>query len=208
MALRDYGDMLRFVPWARVNGVRRLFTRFDPAACAKALAAQLGPRWEGLDAAPPHVRCLALQLGAMASADPDTRQAGIGLAADVARVLVATGAGSERDGKLTSLTVPLAANGGLVDAIEATAARHAYVATAMVSLKIWAARECGQVPATLLSWVEVVDRPLSRVLRNVGFVAFTPEGLGAMAHHDAEMEARAPIAEPALAKAVEAMAAL
>lgn len=192
----------------------------DELKAKGALMRQLGPAWQGLDKAAPHVRVL---LAAFALHLAQRREDAFDLLGDMAEVL-------PRDpkdgtaGPAKPLTLPVALIGEADRVLRDAAVRkpalriaagHAYTTTALMSVLNEARRRSGVLPPASFNGIKLVDRPLWYALHSLGFPSDGPgqnthpnpcvEALGARDHWAAECIARQPLVTPMLEQALAAI---
>lgn len=191
--LAVFADADAPVPWP--EAVRRM---------EKALAEQLGAPWQGLDAAPPHVRALAaLALTNRREGEAASRR----LAGDIA-LLFRRGVPKNAAERLRN-AVPLLSDPEAIAKLDAWAAAHAWTNSAMLAImgkggpfSAWGGGAAGVLAPASYLWLKSVDRPLWYALNNIGRRAFHVEGAGAVAHFFAERALGKPLTEPMLAHAI------
>ncbi len=179
------------------------------------LACQLGEPWRGADALPPHARALAglFALRVVASVTADERTAaGLDRQIDAGLRELAWQAARRKDNDYR----PAAADYRRViqatrlhldhAAVQGVIGQHGYPHTVLMRL-LDEARRGGVLPPALFTWLKGVDRPLWYALTSLGRRAPFVEGLGACAHYVAERQMGGALNSPAVAGAVEALAA-
>jgi intracellular multiplication protein IcmP len=182
---------------------------FDEDAARRELREQLGPQWQGVSAAEPHVRCL---FAVFALHGARHRAIANCLLGEMARSplrfpehLIAHADELLRDPEL-------ARDCGEV------AARHAYTMPAMMGVLCHARRRAGVLAPAQFNFLKLVDRRLWYALHSLGFpnesdADFGPmpnpliEAVGARAHWHAELIVGGPLHTPQLAEAVAAIRA-
>lgn len=193
---------------------------FDGSAARTALAAHLGPLWEGPDKAAPHVRCL---FAAFALHAARRREEARDLLGDMAESLP-----RDPDEGPAGPLAPLAFSAEAVAKADAwlrhpdiarpcakLAAMHGFTGPAMMSVLCFARERAGVLNPGMFAFLQFVDRPLFMALDALGFPVPgadwhrgpmpTPavEALGAREHWAAEREAggalRLPMVEAAAA---------
>ncbi|WP_424138892.1 hypothetical protein [Roseomonas chloroacetimidivorans] len=210
---------LRADEWIARYAARRDGT-LDELKARRALTRQLGPAWQGLDKAAPHVRVL---FAAFALHLVQHREEAFDLLGDMAEVL-------PRDpkdgaaGPAKPLTLPAALVGEADRVLRDATVRkpalriadgHAYTTTALMSVLNEARRRSGVLPPASFNGLKLVDRPLWYALHSLGFPGDGPgqnthpnpriEALGARDHWAAERAARQPVAMPMLDQALAAV---
>jgi intracellular multiplication protein IcmP len=164
----------------------------------RAFLLQLGPRWNGIEGQPPHIRGL---FAAFALKGVQRRE--------------------ESDDLLGRLSLGWSPKGGFtitsdikaeVDklirdpeiggkALEA-ATSFAWRATALLGVLQWARAMGGVLAPAQFLWLRGTDRPLWYALNNLGRRSFHTEGAGAMAHFMAEQNAKKPLPIPRIDTAI------
>jgi intracellular multiplication protein IcmP len=163
----------------------------DEGRAIAALTRQLGPRWQGVDAAAPVVRVL---FAAFALHMVERRDDAIALLGEISASLDAT-TGEGPTGPVTHLRLPeaavkqadaLLADRSMFSAAEQAAARHAYTAPALMTVLNIARLRAGVLAPAQFAWLKLVDRPLWYALQSLGFES---EGIGRYLHPNARVEA-------------------
>ena len=164
---------------------------FDEAAARRHLAAQLGPRWQGVGQASPQVRVMfavfALHLA-------ERRAEALRLLGDLSAALAAPGEDSpEGPAALLALPDAVVAAGDAVlrdyDVLApaaAVAARHGYTHPAVMSLLNAARLSAGVMAPGQFVCLKLVDRGLWYALHSLGFET---EGVGRYLHPNPCIEA-------------------
>lgn len=184
--------------WMAFNRIRVVNGVPDRDQIRRALLPQLGERFEGFDQLPEHLYCLLAGI-ALKGAQKRTQS-------DDFLGLVASCWSSEAGFKATAAVKSQAAKilndkkiaGPLLDIM----GKHAYTATAFIAALGWARRQGGVLAPAQFVWLRGEDRELWYPLNNLGRRAFHVEAAGAMAHYQAEVEARRPLIMPRLDAAV------
>jgi len=194
---------------------------FDPAAARRNLVRQLGPRWRGLEAASPQVRCL---LAACALHLAERRAEAQDLLGEVSAALAGTPGRDRPEGPDTPLAFPVSVvplvdqvllDHAVVSPALAAAGRHAFTHPALMSLLVAARMQAGVLAPGQFAWLKLVDRPFWYALHSLGFetqgagcyIHPNPraEAAGARDHWAVERLAGKPVAEPDVARAVAAL---
>ena len=189
---------------------------FDEARARRALAAQLGPRWTGPENASPAPAvifvCFALHL-------TERREEAIELLGGAAAAL-ASSDGPPREplvlaGEVVRYASQLLRDPEAFSAAREVAACHAYTAPALMRLLNAARLRSGVLAPAQFAWLKLVDRSLWYALHSLGFETGSVgrylhpnprvEALGARDHWAVECAASAPVIEPDLARAIEAL---
>lgn len=218
----DYGQTPE--EWIAAHAFRKNFG-FVEADARRALAAQLGPRWQGPDQAAPHVRALftvfALHLA-------EHRTEAQHLLGEMSKSLADPGKETSA-GPAAPLVLPQTAI-AKSDALLATsdfeirspaeriAAAHAYTSPALMSLLNESRLAAGVLAPAQFAWLKLVDRPLWYALHSLGFETegfgryLHPnpriEAAGARDHWAAERIAKRPLASPEIERAFQAVLAV
>jgi intracellular multiplication protein IcmP len=175
----------------------------DRDAAFYAFSEQLGPRWRGAISLPWHQKGLFAAFALKAARkreEADTLLGELAMAADPKK-----GMALALRPKLKRRIMAIINDPALGGAADKIAARHAYVAPAMMHLLEYA-RERGGVlaPASFL-WLRGADRALWYPLNNMGRQSFHTEAAGAIAHLNAEKAARTPLFSPKVMAAVDTL---
>jgi intracellular multiplication protein IcmP len=206
-----FAEALSPTEWLRFNRIAPYDTAehegsndpLDRDAAFYAFAEQLGPRWCGALALPWHQKGLfaafALKV-ARKRAEADTLLGELAMAANPKQGMSLSLSRSLQRKIMTIIRDP--AVGG---AAENIAAKHAYVAPALMHLLEYA-RERGGVlaPASFL-WLRGAERALWYPLNNMGRQSFHTEAAGAIAHLNAEKAANTPLFSPKVMAAVDTL---
>jgi intracellular multiplication protein IcmP len=209
--------------WIALHATRK-DVGFVEADARRALAAQLGPRWQGPEHAAPHVRALftvfALHLAehrteaqrllgelSEALADPG-KETSAGPASPLAlpQAVIA-----KADALLASFSFDIRSPADRV------AAANAYTHPALMSLLNESRLAAGVLAPAQFAWLKLVDRPLWYALHSLGFETegfgryLHPnprvEAAGARDHWAAERIAKRPLGIPDIERALEAVRA-
>ena len=195
---------------------------FDEVAASRALTAQLGPVWRGVEGAPGHVRVL---YAAFALHLEQRRTEARALLGGFARALPP---GESRDtaGPAAAYAMPAGVVAGAEAVLRATelreqadiiAAGHAYATPALMSLLTAARSRSGVLAPAQFACLKLVDRSLWYALHSLGFEGDGPgqtthpnprvEAAGARDHWAAERLAGRPLIVPSLDRAMDAVRA-
>ncbi len=197
---------------------------FAESAARRALAAQLGPRWQGAEQAAPHVRALFAAFSLhLAERRPEAQK----LLGDLSQALADPGKETP-EGPASALVLPQAVV-AKVDGLLATlsfdvrspadrvAAAHAYTQPALMSLLNESRLAAGVLAPAQFAWLKLVDRPLWYALHSLGFETESfgrylhpnprAEAAGARDHWAAERIAKRALARPDIERALEAFRA-
>jgi intracellular multiplication protein IcmP len=161
-------------------------------AVRRAFLQQLGPRWNGVETAAPHVQALfaafALK-GTQKREDSDDLLGRIALCWDVKK-------GLQLEKKLLEEIKRLIRDPKVGGQATPTADQHAYRTTALLGTLKWARSMGGVLAPAQFVWLRAADRALWYPLNNLGRRSFHTEGAGAMAHFMAEQSAKKPLPIP------------
>ena len=202
---------------------RRTDGTFDEDGARRELTAQLGPLWQGPRRAAPHVRCLFAVFALQSARQRDAALAFLG---DIAGSL-SRDRREDPSGPPSALDIPPAlarradailARPPLVDGCLAVADRHAFTATAMMSVLCEARRTAGVLAPAQFNFLKLIDRRLWYALHSLGFPngAEAPavpmpnprvEAAGARDHWAAECQAGRPLRVPSIDRAALAIRA-
>ena len=209
--------------WIALHATRK-GAGFSEADARRALAAQLGPRWQGAEQAAPQVRALFAAFALhLAERRPEAQK----LLGDLSQALADPG-GEASDGPSSPLVLPHAVV-AKVDALLATlsfdvrspadrvAAAHAYTQPALMSLLNQSRLAAGVLAPAQFAWLKLVDRPLWYALHSLGFETESfgrylhpnprAEAAGARDHWAAERIAKRALVRPDIERALEALRA-
>ena len=189
---------------------------FNEDRAAHALGRQLGPEWTGLERAAPHVRCMFAAFALHATRQRD-------LALELLGILSASLPCEPSDGPagparhlafdasaLASADLVLA-DADLIGPCVAAASRHAFTATAMMSVLSLARGKAGVLAPAQFAFLKLVDRPLWYALHALGFPGGSnpaeqpnprTEAAGARDHWAAECQVGQPLSAPSLDRAL------
>ena len=184
-----------WISWSRIpvtNGV------VDREIARRALIAQLGPRWTGIEGQAPYFQALfaayALK-GAQKREESDEFLGQIALCWDAK-------SGFHMTPQVASEVQRLIKDPNIGGkAIEETK-KHAYRTTAMLGVLRWARSMGGVLAPAQFLWLRGTDRALWYALNNLGRRSFHAEGMGAMAHFMAEQAAKKPLPIPRIDTAI------
>ena len=202
---------------------RRPDGTFDEDCARRELTTQLGPLWQGPRRAAPHVRCL---FAAFALQSARQRNAALAFLGDIAGSL-SRDHREDPSGPPSALEIPPAlaqradailARPPLVDGCSAVASRHAFTATAMMSVLCEARRKAGVLAPAQFNFLKLIDRRLWYALHSLGFpggveASAVPmpnprvEAAGARDHWAAECQAGRPLRVPSIDRAALAIRA-
>ncbi len=189
-------------------------------AAQAVLTRQLGPVWEGVAQAAPHVRCLFAVFVLHAARQ---REQAVSLLGDMATTLPIN-ASDGPAGPAEALSVGEAAiykadlvlsDPKLVADGAALAALHGYTAPALMSLLLHARMQAGVLAPGQFAFLKLIDRNLWYALHSLGFPSETGSGapmpnprieaLGARDHWAAECALRRPVRMPVFTASLSAI---
>ena len=165
---------------------------FDAAAASAELARQLGPVWQGVRDAAPHVRVL---YAAFALHLAQRRAESLSLLGEMAEALAKPAPDEGPGGPEQPLAVPAAVaavaarilrDPAVAGPAAAITARHAYAAPALMGLLTEARRQSGGLAPAQFNSLRLVDRRLWYALHSLGFPT---DSLGQYPHPNPLIEA-------------------
>jgi intracellular multiplication protein IcmP len=184
-----------WISWHRIpvtNGVA------DRETTRRAFLLQLGPRWNGIEGQPDHVRAL---FAAFALKGVQRREESDNLLGQISLCWTPKGGfalTSELISEINKLLGDAEIGGKAID----IAAQSAYRTTAMLNVLRWARMMGGVLAPAQFLWLRGTDRPLWYALNNLGRRSFHTEGAGALAHFMAEQNAKKPLPIPRIDTAI------
>jgi intracellular multiplication protein IcmP len=184
-----------WVAWNRipvVNGIP------DRDAARRAFVRQLGPRWNGINSAPPYMQGL---LAAFAAKGAQKRDESDELLGRLALAWSPNG-GFRMDRKLAADVDKILRDPEMGGRIKTIADQYAWRTTAMLGVLRWGRANGGVLAPASFIWVRAQDRALWYPLNNLGRRSFHSEGAGAMAHFMAEEAAKKPLPIPRVDTAI------
>lgn len=170
----------------------------DREAVRRAFLMQLGPRWNGLEGLPIHIRALFgvfAMKGAQKRDESDEMLGRLSLA------------WSEKNGLAIPADVMQEIDRYIHDpkiggpALE-VANQHAFRTTALLEVLRWSRSQGGVLAPAQFLWVRGADRGLWYPLNNLGRRSYHTEGAGAMSHFMAEKNAKKPLPIPRIDTAI------
>lgn len=170
----------------------------DRESVRRAFVAQLGPRWEGPESLPPHIKAL---YAAFALKGVQRREECDELLGRLAQSWSLRG-GFIMDSKLAAEVDQLVRDPNVGGKALPIAGQHAYRTTALLAVLRWARFMGGVLAPAQFLWVRAADRALWYPLNNLGRRTFHTEGAGAMAHFLAEQAANKPLIVPRVDTAI------
>jgi intracellular multiplication protein IcmP len=184
-----------WISWNRiavVNGIP------DRDATRRAFIRQLGPRWNGADSLPWHMRAL---LAAFALKGAQKRDESDDLLGRLA-LAWSPDNGFRPDAELKGEINKLLRDPEIGGKILKVCDQYAWRTTAMLGALRWARANGGVLAPAQFLWLRADDRALWYPLNNLGRRSFHSEGAGAMGHFMAEEAAKKPLPIPRIDTAV------
>jgi hypothetical protein len=184
-----------WVSWCRiavVNGIP------DRDSARRSFIQQLGPRWNGIESAPPHVRALFAAFcvkGAQKREESDDLLAKLALSWTPEK-------GFRMDSELADKVDKIIRDPEVGGKGVPVCDQHAWRTTALLGLLRWSRSMGGVLAPAQFLWVRAEDRALWYPLNNLGRRSFHSEGAGAMAHFMAEQAAQKPLPIPRVDTAI------
>ncbi|WP_158803510.1 hypothetical protein [Acidisoma sp. L85] len=194
----------------------------DERAAVKALIAQLGPVWRGVEHAPGHVRLLYAAFGLHLEQRRNEAQDLLFALSEA----LPKGSPSETAGPEAAYEIPASViaradaaldTRGIFERTDKIASGHAYTVPALMSVLTAARRRSGVLAPAQFACLKLIDRSLWYALQSLGFEGDGPgqmthpnprvEAAGARDHWAAERVAGKPLTIPSVARAVSAVRA-
>lgn len=200
--LPPFAEALYPEEWMAHNRIRVVNGVPDRDQIRRALLPQLGARFEGFDALPEHLYCLA---AAFALKGGRKRSECDALLGDLAKCWTLE-KGFVPTPAVKTLVARTLSTAKFADPLLAVMRKHAYEATAFVAALKWARRQGGVLAPAQFVWMRGYDRAMWYPLNNLDRRAFHVEAAGAMSHYMAEVQAGKPLSVPRLEAAVVAVA--
>ncbi len=160
---------------------------------------QLGAQWTAYIDQPYYVRVIIASLACHLIHE---RDAGIGILDRVGISLAHTGGISK---EIVAEADALMTQPKYYEPVNAIMRRHAYVATAMLSLFSKAKSESGIIASAEFRWLKGIDRTLWYALNGLGRHTTWVEAAAIKAHWEIECRAAKPINQPSIDQAVQAV---
>ncbi len=201
LELPPFAEALYPEEWMAYHRIRIIGGVPDRDQIRRALLPQLGDRFEGIDNLPEHLYCLLAAFalkGAQKRKESDTFLGEIATCWSVEHGFVATSAVKSKAARTLN-------DKKIVEPLLEIMSRHAYVTTAFLGVLFWARRQGGVLAPAQFVWLRAENRELWYPLNNLGRRAFHVEATGAIAHYQAEIDARRPLTMPRLDAAVVAI---
>lgn len=198
LELPIFSEALYPEEWMAYHRIRIVNGVPDRDQIRRALLAQLGDRFDGLDNLPEHLYCL---LAAFALKGARKRKECDDLLGEIAKCWTSEG-GFKPSSAVKSTAARTLNDGKIVEPLLEVMNRHAYVATAFLATLAWARRQGGVLAPAQFVWLRGEHRDMWYPLNNMGRRAFHVEAAGAMAHYQAEVESSRALTMPRLDAAV------
>lgn len=227
--LDAWAEALAPEEWIAFNQVKVENGQMNPDEAKAAFVKQLGPRWQGFEAADVHVQCLIAAFALKAARLREDSRAFLGdvaiwmapqntgLVAALARALDKSHWGrwlacrldhQIRTRRVTEKELAeLLADEDLMAPVRTVASLHGFESTALIGLLAWARERGGVLGSGEFLWLKYVERRLWYPLNGLGGQAFLTEASGAMAHYMAEIAEGNAINRPRVDAAVESLQA-
>lgn len=186
------------VPLKKANG----FDEASRGAAEKAFAMQCGDNWQGFAKAPLYAQAILVMCILQAKSSSNDRKV---VAFKEAVACAYTDDGFVDGEAVQKVMEPYLADEKMAAEVNKRSAKYAFVNTVLLA-NLDRARQKGGVlaPAEFL-WLRKVDRHAWYALNSLGRKAHHTEASGCIAHWMAERACRAPIAEPYVAPAIDAL---
>lgn len=186
------------VPLKKENG----FDEGTRSAAEKAFAMQCGDNWQGFAKAPLYAQAILAMCILQAGSSSNDRK--------VRALKEAIACAYTEDGFIDGEAVrkvmePHIANAKLVAEVNKRSAKHAFVNTVLLANLDRARRKGGVFAPAEILWLRKVDRHAWYAVNSLGRKAHHTEASGCVAHWMAERACRAPITEPYVAPAIDAL---
>jgi len=184
-----------WVSWNKItvtNGIP------DRDATRRAFVRQLGPRWNGVNTAPPYMQAL---LAAFAAKGAQKREESDEILGRIA-LAWSPEKGFRMESKLAADVSRILRDPDMGGKIVGIADKHAYRTTALLGVLRWARANGGVLAPAQFLWLRAEDRALWYPMNNLGRRSFHSEGAGAMAHFMAEEAAGKPLPIPRIDTAI------
>lgn len=189
--------------WLAYNQIPDVDGKIDERATYRALAAQLGPRWQGVNKLKPYKKILLAAFclkAARKRADSDKMLGRLALcwSADGGLKL-------SRDSGLLKEANKILANRDLSGKTLAKVNQHAFETPALLRALATAREEGGVLAPSQFLWLRAHNRRLWYPMNNLGRQSYHMEALGALSHFKAERMTQRPIPKPKVEGAVKSL---
>lgn len=198
-----FSEALSPEEWIAYNNIPMPDDQLDADIAFEAFAAQLGPRWQGIQKLEPYQRILLA--GFCLKANRKRLESDLFIGRLTACWDHQSGLKLSRDRKLLSEAMKILRNKSMSEKMLKVMRQHAYRNTALMRALDFARSEGGVLAPSLFIWLRAHDRHLWYALNNLGKKAFHMEALGAMGHYLEEKRTHRPIPIPKVKDAVQAL---
>jgi intracellular multiplication protein IcmP len=172
--------------------------KVDREAARAVFVKQLGPRWSGPNALPPHRKALFAAFLLRIVGESDEAIARL-------RTMAKSFAAGGLAGMDTAFADAVIAKYGKHPNLQRAIAQHAYTFTVMATM-LQLSRADGVLASPMFIWLKTVDRGLWYMLNNVGRYAFHVECAGVASHWLFEKTVGQSCATPMVEKAIDGLA--
>lgn len=189
--------------WLAYNQIPDVDGKIDEGATYRALARQLGPRWQGPQKLAPDKKILLAAFclkAARKRADSDSLLGRLSVCWDHEK-----GLNLKKDPSLIKEATKILNNRDLSGKTLAKVNQHAFETPALLRALATAREEGGVLAPSQFLWLRAHNRRLWYPLNNLGRQSYHMEAIGAMAHFKAERMTRRPIPKPKVESAVQSM---
>jgi len=187
-----FAEALAPEEWVAYHNIKFEGGKLDYAASYRALAQQLGPRWQGPQKLPMHARGI---YAACALKSVRKRKESEDILKEMAKCWSAK-SGFKPTGALRSKINKTIRSPAICRALNQDTKKHAYQTTAMLRALQRAREEGGVMASAAFVWLRGYDRTLWYPLNNLGRKSYHAEAAGAMAHYTNELIAGQRIPSP------------
>lgn len=201
---KDITPALTPLEWLRENDITFENGELDRDAAEKAFTEQLGKPWHGVKRAELHMQAVFLLTGMHLL----RRENAQSLREDIAEAWSNVNgqtlpSNMTADGNTTTNFVKNAlTDEKLVATIDKVCSKHAFTATALITLTNLARQKTGVLPSSDFLWLKRIDRHMWYTLNNIGRRRFFTEGAGAISHFFAEKVVGNAMPEPHIEGAI------
>jgi intracellular multiplication protein IcmP len=184
-----------WISWNRIplnNGIP------ERDAVRRAFIQQLGPRWNGVESLPLHMKALLAAFVLRGKQKREESENILGKLAECWSPEKGFRPSPELVAEIKRILDDPEMGGRVVPVLD----QHAWRTTAMLGALRWARNNGGVLAPASFLWLRAEDRALWYPLNNLGRRAFHSEGAGAMAHFMSETSAKKPLPIPRVDTAV------
>lgn len=196
--LQLFAEALSPEEWVSFNRIPVVNGIPDRDAARRAFIRQLGPRWNGLESLPLHMRALMAAFALRGAQKRDESESLLGRLA----LSWSPEKGFRPDSVTEAEIEATLKDPEICGKILPVADKHAWRTTALLGVLNWARANGGVLAPAQFLWVRAEDRALWYPLNNLGRRAYHSEGAGAMAHYMAEDAAQKPLPIPRVDTAI------